>query len=255
MKNFISKLTKKAGKKLLTFFKRDKGLIKLRATSKQAATKYDKIIDRFLIKEIRKKYPKHNILTEESGFLKGDSDYLWIIDSLDGTGNFANHNPLFSICIALLYKKEFKLGIVYAPALDEFYFAEKNKGAFLNGRRIKVSNVSNLSESYLVYCEGNEKDKNRFSKLLSSLYPKITDIRKIGSAGIEMAWVAAGKIDAYFTTKIEPWDVAAGILLVEEAGGKVTDFKGNSWKIKTSDLLISNNKIHSEIKKLIKNIF
>lgn len=254
MKNFILKLTKEAGKKLLIFFKKDKKLIKLRATSKGAVTKYDKIIDLFLIKEIKKRYPEHNILTEESGFLKGKSEYLWIIDSLDGTGNFANHNPLFSISIALLYKKELKMGIVYAPALNELYFAEKDKGAFLNGKRIQVSDVSSLSKSYLVYCEGNEKNRNRFSKLLSSLYPKVTDVRKIGSAGIEISWVAAGKIEAFFTTKINTWDVAAGVLLVKEAGGKVTDYQGNSWKVKTSDLLASNKKIHSKIKKLIKNL-
>lgn len=254
MKNFILKLTKRAGKDLLNFFKKDNKLVKLRATSKEAVTKYDKMIDRFLIKEIRKKYPSHNILTEESGFLKGKSDYLWIIDSLDGTGNFANHNPLFSICIALLYKEELKLGVVYAPALEEFYFAEKDKGAFLNGKKIQVSQISSLSKSYLVYCEGNERNRNRFSKLLASLYPKVTDIRKIGSAGIETSWVADGKVEAFFTTKIDPWDVAAGILLIKEAGGKVTDFKGNFWKIKTSDLLFSNNKVHSKIAKLIKDL-
>lgn len=254
MKIFIKKTSQKAGNYLLANFKKDKKLIQLRATSKEAAIEHDKTADRMIVKEIKKKFPTHGILTEESGFIKGKSEWLWIVDSLDGTGNFANHNPFFSVCIALLHKKELRLGTVFAPALQEFYFAEKGKGAFLNGKRIKVSETKKIKESYVIYCEGNEKNRKKLAKMINNLYPKVKDLRKIGSAGIETAWVAAGKADAYFTTRIDPWDVAAGVLLAKEAGGEVTDFKGNYWEIKQNDLLFSNKRIHEKISQALNNI-
>jgi len=144
-----------------------------------------------------------------------------------------------------------RLGVIYAPAIDEFYFAEKGKGAYLNGVKIQVSDVSDLGQSYIFYCEGGDKDRGRTGELLSRVYPRVTDIRKLGSAGLETAWVAAGKGEAYFSTRIEPWDVAPGVLLVQEAGGKVSDFQGNHWKPQTSDLLFSNKKLHEKILSLI----
>lgn len=251
MKTFIKNLTKKAGDYLETNFKKEKGLINLRTTSKEAALKHDRITDKMMIKEIKNSFPDHGILTEESGFIKGKSDWLWIVDSLDGTGNFANHNPLFSVCVALLYKNDLRFGAVFAPALKEFYFAQKGKGAFLNGKRIKVSEIEKIKESYVVYCEGNEKNKKRLARIINNIYPKVKDLRKIGSAGIETAWVAAGKADAYFTTRIDPWDVAAGVLLVKEAGGKISDFKGHPWQVVQSDLLFTNKKLHNKILRLI----
>lgn len=233
---------------MLENFKKEKELLKMRTTSKGAATNYDNESDELIIDRIKEKYPGHNILTEESGFQEGKSDYLWIVDSLDGTGNFANYNPLFSVCIALLQNNELKLGAIYAPAINEFYFAERNKGAFLNGEKISVSNVSKLSKSYIIFCEGAEKNRKRNLKIIEKLYSKATDHRKIGSAGIETGWVASGRVDGYWTTKIEPWDVAAGVLLIQEAGGKVTDFKGNPWQPEQKDLICSNNKIHSSIR-------
>jgi myo-inositol-1(or 4)-monophosphatase len=107
--------------------------------------------------------------------------------------------------------------------------------------------VSDLNQSYILYCEGGERNRKRTGSLLHKVYPHVTDIRKLGSAGLETAWVAAGKAEAYFTTAISPWDVAAGVLLVQEAGGEVSDFQGNPWKPQTSDLLFSNKKLHHEI--------
>jgi myo-inositol-1(or 4)-monophosphatase len=244
---FIKKLTIEAGKEALKFFKKDKDLISLRGQSKEVVTKYDKILDQLIIKEIEKYFSKDSILTEESGFLSKSRENLWIVDSLDGSSNFANQNPLFSISIAFFKNKKPILGTVFAPALDEFYFAKIGKGAFLNGRRVFVSKIKNLKESYVVYCEGAEKNRGRVGKILSKIFPKVKDIRKIGSAGIESCWVAAGKVDAYFTTQIEIWDVAAGILIVKEAGGKITDFFGKKWKLKKQDLLFTNKFLHKEI--------
>lgn len=252
MDKFLINLTKQGGDYLLKNFKKDGKLVRMRKTAKEAATKYDKENDQLIIEKIREKHPKHSILTEESGFIDNESDWLWIVDSLDGTSNFANSNPLFSICIALMHKKALKLGAIYAPAIDEFYFAKKDRGAYLNGDKIKISTTKTLDQSYLFYCEGGETNRKRIAQNLKKIYPEVTDLKKIGSAGIETAWVAAGRGDGYFTTKIDPWDVAAGVLLVREAGGKVTDFKGGTWKPEKSDLVFSNKKVHQEILGLIK---
>jgi myo-inositol-1(or 4)-monophosphatase len=247
LRELIKSLARKAGDTLMKHFRQDWALLKERSTAKEAATKYDKEVDRVIIEEIRRHYPHHSLLTEESGFLEGDPDWLWIVDSLDGTGNFANFNPFFSVCIALMHKGELLLGAIYAPAIDEFYFAEKGQGAYLNGVKIQVSDVADLSQSYILYCEGGDKDRGRTGELLQRVYPRVMDIRKLGSAGLETAWVAAGKREAYFSTRIEPWDVAPGVLLVQEAGGRVSDFQGNPWQPQTSDLLFSNKKLHEKI--------
>ncbi len=242
-----------AGDFLMQHFRRELSSVGLRSSAKEAVTAYDKMADDLIIRGIRGAYPEHSLLTEESGFLSGDPDWLWIVDSLDGTGNFANWNPLFAVCIALMHKEELVLGAIYAPAIDEFYLAEKGKGAYVNQSKIQVSQVSVLSQSYLFYCEGGERDRQRTGRLLGNVYPQVTDIRKLGSAGLETAWVAAGKGEAYFTTSIEPWDVAPGVLLVAEGGGQVSDFEGNQWNAKKNDLLFSNGRVHSVMLDLFRN--
>ncbi len=269
LEKFIKNLTREAGERLFSYFKKENKLISLRGTSKEIVTRYDKIIDKFLIQSIKKEFPEHSILTEESGFITGKAsdqvsnkgkilvekrkEFLWIVDSLDGSSNFANKNPLFSVCICLCINNEPFLSSIYAPMIDEFYFAKKSGGAYLNGKRIKVSKINRLEESYVVYCEGNEKDKKRIANIFHQTYPKVKDLRKIGSAGIESAWVAAGRVDAFFTTKIDPWDVAAGVLLTQEAGGQISDFQTNSWQIKKSDLIFSNRLIHKNFQNYLKN--
>jgi myo-inositol-1(or 4)-monophosphatase len=251
MKELIESLAREAGDTLMKHFHQDWALLKKRGTAKEVATSYDKEVDRLIIEEIKKHYPRHSLLTEESGALHGDPDWLWIVDSLDGTGNFADFNPFFSVCLALMHQSELLLGAIYAPAIDEFYFAEKGQGAYLNGVKIQVSDVSDLGQSYILYCEGGDKDRGRTGQLMYKVYPRVTDIRKLGSAGLETAWVAAGKGEAYFSTRIEPWDVAPGVLLVQEAGGKVSDFQGNLWKPQTGDFLFSNKKLHGRILSLL----
>ncbi len=246
-KRLIEGLAREAGAFLLGHFREDIGLLALRTSAKDAATKYDKMADELIIGGIRRVFPGHSILTEESGYLPGDPQWLWIVDSLDGTGNFADWNPLFSVCIALEHKGELVLGVVYAPAIDEFYVAEKDSGAYLNGKKIVVSDIADLGKSYVLYCEGGEKDRRRTGAALAAVYPNVVDIRKLGSAGLETAWVAAGKSEAYFTVKIEPWDVAAGVLLVREAGGVVTNLSGGDWSAERSDLLFSNGRGHETI--------
>lgn len=251
MKEFLIDTIEEAGDFLFENFKEEKELASRRTTSKEAATKYDDEADEMIIESIEEEYPEHKILTEESGLKNKDSDYLWIVDSLDGTGNFANHNPLFSVCIALVKGQELKISSVYAPALDELYFAEKGEGAYLNEEEISVSEVDELSNSYVVYCEGNQQNREKSGQVVSNIYPKVTDQRKIGSAGIETAWTAAGRADGYWTMQIDPWDVAAGVLLIKEAGGEVTTFEGKQWTPDQHNLICSNGEIHSSLKKLV----
>jgi myo-inositol-1(or 4)-monophosphatase len=250
-RRLIEDLATTAGSFLLGHFREEPELLALRTSAKEAATRYDKMTDDLIIGGIRDVFPNHSILTEESGLLQADPEWLWIVDSLDGTGNFANWNPLFSVCLALMHKSELILGVVHAPAIGEFYLAERGGGSYLNGRRIRVSDTADLQQSYLLYCEGGEKDRRRTGAALAAVYPKVVDIRKLGSAGLETAWVAAGKGEAYFTTKIEPWDVAAGVLLVREAGGRVTDLRGGEWVAQRGDLLFSNGRVHAPMLELL----
>ena len=252
MRESIQNITKEAGDFLLQHFGKDRRLLELRSSVKEAVTEYDKMADRLIVQGIKKAYPDHSLLTEESGLLGGDPDWLWIVDSLDGTSGFASLNPFFSVCIALMHKQEIVLGAIYAPAIREFYVAEKGKGAYLNQRKIQVSQISHLRQSYVFYCEGGEKDRLTTGRILNRIYPEVMDLRKLGSAGLETAWVAAGKGEAYFTTKIEPWDVAPGVLLVREAGGEVTDFEGNQWRQERSDLLFSNGRVHPAMLDLLR---
>lgn len=251
MLDFIAQIARKAGDMLMGYFQQDPALLSQRSTAKEAATKYDRLVDEMIIGEIQKAYPDHSILTEESGYFEKDPDWLWIIDSLDGTGNFANQNPFFAVCIGLVHQGEAVAGAINAPALKELYTAEKGKGAYLNGRPIHVSTIANLRKSYIIYCEGGDLNRHRTGALLNAVYPRTTDIRKLGSAGLEIAWVAAGRSEAYFTTQIEAWDVAPGVVLIAEAGGRVTDFHGYPWKAEKSDLLFSNGLVHDEILSLL----
>jgi len=252
--NFAVKLAMQAGKELVKNFRKDRELLNLRRTVKGIVTKYDEKSNKMIIEAISENYPDYNIWTEESGIIEKGSEYIWIADPLDGTVNFASSNPLFCVTIALLMKNEPILGVTYSPVIGELFFAEKGKGAFLNRDRISVSTTENLEECYTYFCEGGEKNRLRTSKINSVVYPKVRDFRKLGSAALEAAWTANGRGDAYITTKIEPWDVAAGVLFIREAGGKVTDFKGEPWKTKRSDLVFSNGKVHDSVLKLVRNL-
>jgi myo-inositol-1(or 4)-monophosphatase len=252
MKVTMEDVARRAGDFLMEHFREDSELLRLRTTAKEAATVYDRMADRLIVQGIREAYPHHSILTEEGGLLQGDEEWLWVVDSLDGTGDFADWNPLFAVCLALRHQAELILGVVYAPAIGEFYVAEKGSGAYLNGRRIGVSDIGSLADSYIFYCEGGERNRARTGKMMGDVYPMVKDIRKLGSAGLETAWVAAGKGEAYFTTAIEPWDVAPGVLLVREAGGEVTDFAGRDWQMERSDLVFSNGRVHSALLDLLR---
>jgi myo-inositol-1(or 4)-monophosphatase len=193
-------------------------------------------------------------LSEESG-RSGKSDYLWVIDPLDGTTNYIIGNPIFSVSIALLKNKKPLLSVVFVPITKDIFYAENGNGAYMNGKRIKVSDKKYIKDSFLTFCHGkSEEDIKRAIELYKRLKLKGKDLRQFGSASIELASVARGKTEALIMPGAPTWDALAGYLLVKESGGKVTDFKGDEWDVNKKDILATNGKIHNLILNEIKGI-
>jgi len=217
------------------------------------ATEADLGSEKIIVDLIKENFPKHSILSEEMGIEDNSSEYTWIIDPLDGTIFFSRGLPLFSISIALKYKKEIILGVAYVPVMDELFTAEKGKGAFLNNKRIFVSQ-KNLSESFIsVDYPPVEKQVKSAMNFVEKSTKKAFFVRTFACEVIEMAFVACGRFEANVTFTTKPWDVAAGMLLIEEAGGKVTNFEGKRFDIEKKELYLasSNGKMHKELLELI----
>ena len=252
MKDFAFKITKEAADYLLENFKRDETLIARRMMAKEIVTEFDRKNDSFFVEKISENFPDHNILTEESGFIDRKSKYTWIVDPLDGTSNYATGNPFFSVSLAIAKNNEIIFGIINAPFLGEIFTSEKGKGAFLNGKRIKVSEVNEIKKSYFLSCQGGDSDNKRIAKINSVIYSISKDLKKLGSGAIEGAYIACGRADAFISIQLAPWDIAAAALILREAGGRITDFDGNEWTPKKSSVILSNGKIHSKTIELIK---
>ncbi|TDX49062.1 inositol monophosphatase family protein [Orenia marismortui] len=186
-------------------------------------TEVDELSEKLLIEKIKDSYPEHSILSEESGVDRKESDYLWVIDPIDGTTNYASGFFAFCISIALQFKGETVLGLVYVPTLNYMYTAIKGEGAFLNDNKIKVGNAKCLRESVLAtgfpYDRASDPDNNvdNFNKIVT----KLRGIRRTGSAAFDLCNVAAGVFDGYWEGKLNLWDIGAGLLIIKEAGGKV----------------------------------
>lgn len=212
-------------------------------------TEADHAAEKAIIEVIQKEFPDHFILSEETGELKSNSEYKWIIDPIDGTVNFANGIPICCVSIGLEKNGEMILGSVYAPLLNEMYFAEKGQGATLNDKKISVSDKTEVIKSCLVtgfpytYLDAPNGPLQVFEKLIRKGVP----VRRLGSAAIDLCWVAAGRFDGFYEHKLQAWDSAAGFLLVEEAGGTVTDFKGDHYSPYQPHILATNGKIHTEL--------
>lgn len=217
-------------------------------------TEIDKQSEEIIISRIRNQYPDHDFLAEESGGHDKKSDYRWIIDPLDGTLNFTHGVPIFCVSIGLEVKGEVVLGVVYDPNLDELFTAEKGRGAFLNQKPIRVSTTSTLIESLLVtgfpYTIKDNPD-NAVQHFVNFLM-EAQAVRRLGSAALDLCYVAAGRFDGFWEVALSPWDVAAGVLILQEAGGKFTDFHGNPSAIYTKRVLVSNGLIHQKLVEVLK---
>jgi myo-inositol-1(or 4)-monophosphatase len=216
-------------------------------------TEADHASEKAIIDIIQKAYPDHFILTEESGEIRTDSEYKWIIDPIDGTINFSNGIPICCVSIGVEKDGEMILGAVYNPLMNEMFFAEKGMGATLNGKKISVSSKTSVSNSCLVtgfpytYLDSPNGPLQVFEKLVRQGIP----VRRLGSAALDLCWTAAGRFDGFYEHKLQAWDSAAGFLIVEEAGGTVTGFDGKRYSPYQPGIVATNGKIHAELLDLV----
>ena len=245
-----------AGAEQLLYFFNGKFTVSKKEGINNLVTEADHAAEKAIISVIQNNFPDHFILSEETGEISSQSEFKWIIDPIDGTVNFANGIPI--CCVSIGVEKEGKmiLGAVYNPLMNEFFFAEKGNGATLNDKKIQVSSKDNLLTSCLVtgfpysYLDIPNGPVIVFEKLLRKGIP----VRRLGSAAIDLCWVAAGRFDGFYEHKLQAWDSAAGFLIVEEAGGKVTDFNGDYFNPFQPQIIATNGKIHDELMKYVNGL-
>jgi myo-inositol-1(or 4)-monophosphatase len=217
-------------------------------------TEVDQRVEQDIISIIRKAYPSHGILGEEGGEIKGD-DYLWVIDPIDGTRNFIHGFPHFAVSIGVIYKNKIEHGLIYDPTRQELFTASRGKGAQLNDHRIRVSERKHLEECLLgtgFAYRHIDKTNSLPGKILQGVLPICGDIRRGGSAALDLAYVASGRLDGFWELGLQLWDIAAGILLVKEAGGIVSDPYGGEDYLKTGNMVAANPPIIRQFLKAIK---
>lgn len=218
-------------------------------------TAADRKAEKTIFEELSKARPGYGFLMEEGGVVEGaDKSHRWIIDPLDGTTNFLHGIPMFSISIGLEREGQIVAGLVYNPISDEMFIAEKGQGAFLNDRRIRVAARRELAQS-VVACgtpDLGRPEHERYLTELRQVMLQVAGVRRMGSAALDLAYVAAGRFDAYWEANLAPWDVAAGIILVREAGGFVTDLNGRDDILKTGGILAGNEVLHRQLGDVLK---
>lgn len=216
-------------------------------------TTYDKRAESIISKILMERFPTHGFLGEESGHQKS-GDVLWIVDPLDGTVNFARNIPLFSVSIAAAVEGQVIAGVVYQPMTEELFWAEKGKGSYLNGTKISVSKQEKLYDAFLATGFPYHVQDNPLSciETFSRLTGLGIPIRRLGSAAVDLSYVAAGRFDGYWEVSLESWDLAAGLLLVQEAGGRVSRYDGSLCDpLKTGPVLATNGHLHAELQKAV----
>lgn len=254
--NVMTTAARKAGRRLV----RDFGEVEnLQITPKGPAdfvSAADLRTERMLIEELSKARPGYNFLVEEQGLIEGpDKSHRFIIDPLDGTTNFLHGIPHFAISIGLERERQLVSGVVYNPVTDEMYTAERGHGAYLNDRRLRVAMRKTMKDS--LFATGipflGREGHERFLGELGEVMGISSGVRRFGAASLDLAYVAAGRFDGFWERGLSPWDVAAGILLVREAGGVVTDLSGGARMLESGDILVANEALHPQLLKLLKN--
>jgi len=247
---------KTAGRFLLENFREEQ---KATSNERHAHIKADEESERIILTTIKKNFPKHSIFSEEQGLKQQKSDYLWIVDPLDGTTNYLTKIPFFNVSIALAKKKEIVLGVVYSPILDELFVAEKRKGAYLNAERIRVSEQTELIKSRLMTWKGGEgkpwenESIKTFLKNFRKLLPQVRTARLISASALELCYVACGRFEMFINKGSALYDYAAGALIVKEAGGTVTNFKGEPWQMNMNEVVASNKALNKKAIEIINN--
>lgn len=223
--------------------------IKQKSGLHNIVTQYDHAAEEVIISTLRKEFPRHAFLAEESGSIDG-AEVVWVIDPLDGTTNFAHRIPLFATSIAAVVNHTVEVGVIYLPMMHELYVAQKGSGAFLNGSRINVSTISRFQHAVGAIGFPYEVDQNavRSMELFLEIMQKGNPMRDLGSAVINLAYLAAGRVDAFWNASLQPWDFAAGKLIVEEAGGKVTCYNNTPLDLQQAcSVIATNGHLHKEL--------
>jgi myo-inositol-1(or 4)-monophosphatase len=248
MLDFTIDLARRAGMLLLSRLEGQRDMV-LKSRF-ELVTDADHASEELIIKAIAEQFPDHAIVAEESGGAQGESGYTWVIDPLDGTNNYAHGFPAFCVSLGLMKDGQLHLGVIYDPTRDELFSAERGQGARCNGRRLHVSETSTLAASlistgfpYNFY----ELDQDNNAREFNTLLGRVQGIRRPGSAALDLAYVAMGRLDAHWELQLKPWDSAAGALLVTEAGGHISDWRGDAWDPWNDRLLASNGHIHDEL--------
>ncbi len=243
-----------AGARVLQFYFNNKDLkISNKSSLNDLVTEADHAAEKAILDTIKEQFPDHYILSEEAGEIVMDSQYKWIVDPIDGTINYAHGIPICCVSIGLEHNGKMILGAVFNPFLKEFYLAERGLGATLNGDPISVSSQTDVRKACLVtgfpytYINQPNGPLEVFARFIRQGVP----VRRLGSAAIDLCWVAAGRLDGFYEHKLQAWDSAAGFLMVEEAGGKITDFKGDYYSPYQPHIVASNGKIHDDMLKWI----
>lgn len=250
----MEQIAREAGALLMSHFDRR---IKIEYKGEaDLVTAADRASETLIRERIRQQWPAHDILGEEQGLSSTGSDYRWYVDPLDGTTNFAHGFPVFCVSLALEYKGQLIAGVVYDPTRNELFAAEKGSGAFLNQRRIHVSQITKLAESLVATgFPSNKRHKNPNIHFYHQITLRTHGVRRAGSAALDLCYVACGRLEAFWEFNLNPWDTAAGVLLVEESGGLVTNFAGGVFNIDSRETLASNGAVHEALISEFQQIF
>lgn len=222
-------------------------------SSNEWVSEIDVLAEQRIIEHLAESYPDYAVLAEESGSTDSESDYCWIIDPIDGTHNFLHGHPNFAVSIALKHLDETLIGVIYDPLRNELFTARKGAGAQLDGRRIRVSETSRLNESLL--CTGfpyrEQAEVKTWLKTFARVLPRAQSVHRTGSSVLDLAYVAAGRYDGFWEMGLKPWDIAAGALLVKEAGGLITDLSGDVDVFKSGNIVAGNPRVHEKLSQLL----
>lgn len=220
-------------------------------------TYVDREAEQLILKTIKDVFPEHHFLAEESLKDTAGHEYRWIIDPLDGTTNFIHSYPAFCVSIALENNNEIILGVIFDPQKNELFTAEKGKGAFMNDHPINISTASDMSNCLVTtgFPFKQKKMMDNYLKLFKNILFRVSDIRRAGSAALDLAHLACGRCEAFFEIGLSPWDIAAGVIMIKEAGGIVTDFGGGTGYITTGNIVAGTPAVHPEILKEVKGVF
>lgn len=233
--------------------------IKTKSSSFDLVTIADTDSEKAVTSFIKRHFPRHNFLAEENIYRKTSSEFTWIIDPLDGTNNFASGLPIFCVSIALSRDEEIIAAVVYDVTRDELFYAQKDKGAFLNGKHISVSNIDSLNRALLItgfyYSRGKEMLQT-LDAMRRFLLKRIVGLRRLGAAALDLCYIASGRASGFWEFELSPWDFAAGKLIIEEAGGKITNNKAQPvFPVQKSFVVASNGKIHSRMLEVINEAY